>query len=459
MFKTVAVASGTSLLDAEEVNKYAMACGYIVHPDACTPDAVAFLKSEKANFNTTFYKSWTDVERLSEFQMWINQMLHYMSTYGTDFQGEAWTMNDCPAELSPSRFTLLLPCTDEDLFARIAGFLASGIAVSDDTLALLLAQLREYYDKYHWTIDLDEVGNCEAQVRLSELYGTLPSKPVQLLRYILYVACGETLLIKNIATFNRLANGCDTKALDIIAGLDPARAAALSSIFYRYKPIFLALRRNAVGTEHRGAVKRINELRRLARKNHRPFTPGVLESILSPDHSVEEVADAIASVTNTFRLIKLLNYLRSKANPAPLSLYMVRNGKIFVTKNDEAVPSPRAAELIPLVEQRLIKLLSAKAVKDDGSPVTVLFPKHYTLAAPVSERQMVGSLPYGSFYPLVRNNYIGIYWRNEWGTHDFDLWMLDTEGGRIGWADQHKSDAIWFSGDMTDANPEATEIF
>ena len=55
-FGLVAVNPDTPLLDAVEVNKYAMKCGYFVHPDACTPDVIAFLKTRQANFNSTFYK-------------------------------------------------------------------------------------------------------------------------------------------------------------------------------------------------------------------------------------------------------------------------------------------------------------------------------------------------------------------------------------------------------------------
>ncbi|MDE6276639.1 MAG: hypothetical protein K2M06_00865, partial [Muribaculaceae bacterium] len=62
---------------------------------------------------------------------------------------------------------------------------------------------------------------------------------------------------------------------------------------------------------------------------------------------------------------------------------------------------------------------------------------------------------------MGRSSFVGVYWRNEWGAHDFDLsGVFPYEDIRIGWnAGYTTSDErVVYSGDMTDAKPEASEI-
>lgn len=61
-------------------------------------------------------------------------------------------------------------------------------------------------------------------------------------------------------------------------------------------------------------------------------------------------------------------------------------------------------------------------------------------------------------YPAYQQLYRYIL-EKQLGTRDFDLWMVDSNGNHIGWAANHKSDQVMFSGDMTNADPEATEVF
>jgi len=457
-FKLVAVAPNENLLNPVEVNSFAMECGYIVHPKACTADVIQFLKTQNANLNTTFYKNWSTVEKLSEFEMHILQALHYISTYGTDYQGSTFTMNDKPEDMQFSNYTLLMPCTEKELYERIAEMLRSGIALADETLKPIIEQLSVYYKEYGWKLDVDEVMNREAMAILCSAYGTAPSKPHNLFRYLYYSASGTSLIIKNETSFKKIANSKDNGTSAILSSLSDTQKRGLATMFYRYKPLFLAMRKNAQNIHATEAVKCINEIRRLARKFHKPFRQGILETIL--EHSEEEIATAIQNETNAFKLVKLYNYIESKKQVNDLNIYVIRNGRSFLkTRKERTCDWNLLVTSGQLLRARIVELLSAKSKSKDNQPLTVKFPKYLKLAAPVSEKQFVGNIPYGSSYKLQRNNYIGIYWRNEWGTHDFDLWMIDYSGERLGWADIHKTDDVLFSGDMTNADPEATEIF
>lgn len=220
------------------------------------------------------------------------------------------------------------------------------------------------------------------------------------------------------------------------------------------------MKKNARKCNNPEAVKTINEIRRLAVKYHKPFKPGVLESILSPEHTQEDVGHAIDGESNLFKLVRLFNYLESRMQKHDYAVYIIRNGKSFLRFSAPTYTDTGRLESIKnLIKNRIVSLLSVKSKDINGRNLTVRFPDHLQLAAPVSEKQFVGNVPFGSYYTLLVNNYIGIYWRNEWGTRDFDLWMVDVNGGRLGWADLHKTDEVMFSGDMTDADPEATEVF
>jgi len=59
---------------------------------------------------------------------------------------------------------------------------------------------------------------------------------------------------------------------------------------------------------------------------------------------------------------------------------------------------------------------------------------------------------------MSENNFFGIYWRNEWGTRDFDISFVDLSGRKTGWNAAYNTGATFYSGDMTNADPEASEI-
>ena len=486
LFKTVAVAPGATLLDPVQVNAYAVRCGYFVMPDACTADCVTFLKTQEANLNTTFYKTWQDVTLRSELELQILQFIHYLSIYGTDYTGPTFTMNDNPAQIDYTKLTLIKSCTEQELLTRIDSMLSAPVALAGATLDVLTAQLDEFYRMYGWKVDIDGIANREAEVRLCRLYGELPSAPVRLVRYLVYVATGMSVIIKNAETHHRLEEGA-LKTVDEMGRIDENRLRGLASVFYRYKPVFLALKagvskalkrlreeqpwekiehaepREVLIDKYTAYIATINKIRRMAPKYHRPMKAGVLESILAPEHSMADIAAAVQAETSLFKLVKLLNYIEYSRAEVPVRAYCIRNRKVYFKPTKAACGATlrlaRLTELRRVVGDRITALLAAKATDESGRRLTVRLPEHIELAAPVSDNQMVGSVPYGSTYTLSANNYIGIYWRNEWGTRDFDLWLTDATGERIGWAADHKSADILFSGDMTNADPEATEIF
>jgi hypothetical protein len=144
-------------------------------------------------------------------------------------------------------------------------------------------------------------------------------------------------------------------------------------------------------------------------------------------------------------------------------MFIIRNGKVWVDK-DTKVPYPCDFDKIgPKLLNRLVELMKVTYAKmathrdEERGPIRIKLP-NCELMCPSSEKKFIGNLPMGSYYTLTdHDNYFGIYWRNEWGTHDFDL-SLVVNGLKIGWNANYHANDIIFSGDMTNAEPEATEV-
>jgi hypothetical protein len=138
-------------------------------------------------------------------------------------------------------------------------------------------------------------------------------------------------------------------------------------------------------------------------------------------------------------------------------MYIVRNGKVWV--DQLGVPNVIDAKYDwwDILEEVLYKTL-VERMKEKAC--TVKFPTDLNLTCPTSEKNFVGNIPFGSNYNMTEHNMVSVYWKNAWGTKDFDLSFTDYSGMKIGWNSDFynsKRDVI-YSGDMTNADPEAAEV-
>ena len=109
------------------------------------------------------------------------------------------------------------------------------------------------------------------------------------------------------------------------------------------------------------------------------------------------------------------------------------------------------------MKSKLVENLKANIA--EGKEATYIPFDGLDIACPVSEKNFVGNYPNGTRYALKDMNIFGIYWKNEWGTRDFDLSYQDVDGQRISWNARYTDDRkkLAYSGDMTNADPHATE--
>lgn len=432
----------------------ALSRGYIVEKELlCQHDVEEFLDDLHINPNATFYKTFGAVITKDRFELLIDQLMHYASTYGTDYQGNTFILNDTfgkDIDIDFSKLKVIKAIDKQTMFEMCKEQIYSGIAMKNDLTKALCDYIISVYKETGWHLDINKVKNHEAQAILALQTNLFPSNGIDILRIIIYRITGSAMIIKSPEVINLIqcANGMD------LSGLDESVLVELSRIFYRFKPIFLALRK--ANRNNRGVV---NKIRKLAIKNHKPMFKDPLTNLF--DMSIPRSAKIKAIDNSTiFTKIRILNMVRetmANYNMETTKAYVIRNQKVFFKSgvNDTNWNKNRFCQEL---ESYIIGSLTSSL---QGRGCVVKYPKNYELAAPVSQKAFVGDLPFGTSYTLTNDNFIGCYWRNEWGTRDFDLSMVASDGStKYGWNAGYYNEQrnIIYSGDMTNANPEAAEV-
>ena len=448
----------SSAEDLMDIMKDGIKRGYLVHP-ACDASHIShFLATRDMQYNSTFYKTWNDVTNKSRFELFVDQVLHYMTTYGTDFTEEAYLPNVNPEEPAWNTYKMISPITYDDLYIKCLGMLQAGIALKSETVKVLTDYIITYARMNDIDTNIDSIKNREAMVILCDALGLLPRNGDRLFAHIIYKTTGQTMIIKNRDTRNRIQmkmNYGGDEIRNMWRALNDGQMIALAGIYNRYKELFLSYK------NHRDPMmnKIINKIGHLSKKHHKPMTRGFWETLLVKEtYNPVEVAEKAKTATN-FKLIQVMQSIRERfllAAGMGDNLYIVRNGKIFMKENNYSVVNSKYfnwEEIYQILKDQLIDNLSKKAC-------TVRFSDKFNLACPTSEKNFIGDVPMGSFATLDNEGVFGIYWKNEWGTRDFDLSYNDINGNRIGWnSSYYNTDQnIIYSGDITNAPDGANEL-
>lgn len=408
----------------DKMNELSMQRGLFVPEELCYKWFYELLRLTTINPNATFYQSWNDIASKTRLELFLNQLKHYSSTYGTDFQGEAW-IPERTQELPNfpySQLKVVEGITYNELIEEVRKLAYSNIAVKEDTIDLL-------YD-FRGYLDIDKVGIRQLKLKLiDENYQFKDGQ--ECLLWILYKYFNITMLVKNKETLDSLRPYSAMKeALE-------NNKEVLASVFFRNKDVFLTFKKEKT-LRHT-----INRIRKLANKYHKPMSR-------SPWLSLETLSDnERASLFNKAPIFKLVQVYNALNNPT--GYYVIRNGKAFYKRTFER-------NVTKILKEQLLTSIVSKVPKDIES---VSLPKGIDLAMPTSEKNFVGDIPIGSTVECSeKNTMVGIYWKNEWGVHDLDLHCQTIEGTAIGWNSDYYTNNkdIVFSGDMTDANPEASEV-
>ena len=461
----------------KNVNRLAAQVGYFVHPDVCNESVLAFLEEQTINPNATFYKNWEDVISKNRLELALDQVFHYLTTYGTDFAlGNGYVPNDeennAPV-IDFKNFKVIMPISADDLFNRCWNMLCSGVALKGDTMHAVADYVIEHVYNGKM-INVDSIKNREALVYICDTLNIWPENAHNLFRLIMYKTTSDTMIVNNDETIRKIKKSGYVFDFNKLSDADLTH---LSSIFLRYKKLFLAFKHNEY-VDNRSAI---NKLRKLAIKNHKPFKAGFWQTLFAEQKTAEEIKAHLTELT-TYKKIALMQLCKERYMMPKDNLYFIRNGKQFFKINDAVDITVKelkdkafyAAVIYNILKDSVIDTLKANSEKDvvvtlneDGTPaetkkapkVVKLYPGMY-VALPSSEKSFIGNYPFGTQFDLTQNNLIGCYWRSNWGTNDYDLSLVDINGHKIGWNASYYNmpQNIVYSGDMTNAEPEACEV-
>ena len=403
-------------------------------PKAIAQTAISFYGYNNETFNRTLIESFAAVANMSRDKFYLIQILHYLTTYVTNFTtpfvvGER---TFTPEETKALKITIIRAESASRSLERINELFATTVAPK--------AQNIHYYRALAplATIAPEEVKSKELMIMMCAERGIKPSDPETLFRYLVYCATKETLIIKNknlISIIKRAAHN----NIELINSLTEDEMKALASIFYRYKPLFLAFK-----TPETASV--INRIRRLAVKYHKPQSANTIKNFVNLNS--EEQATIIARATNR-ELIKLYNAL---AVPSGTRLFQIRNGKIWVREEEHSsvdlFDKIRAASAINIELRNRLK---------NYEGMTVYIPRGISYAVPYSEKQFSGAIPWGTAIGATdkENAFtIGVHWVNDPDESVCDLDLhAHTPTRRFGWNSRYISEdgETIYSGDMTNA--------
>jgi len=444
----------------QDITERTIRHGYVLEP-AIPPDeklldvieSVVGLSGEKSN--AAFHKSWQVVRDESIEKLVLQQVLHYITTYDFEVLGvyHPDTVYVPLEELNLPALGENIPLTivramDADALLEAIVNLASGIALAAQTLddVMAIVEANAFGSAF-----VEKIGNRELKARLYDFYGLVPREPVEFLRHLVSKLTDESLLIKNDHLIGRIkeSNG---KFLDVLLDHAPDD---LASIFFRYKPLFLALKSISRNKTF------FNRLRKKADRLHQPLSGDFLNSVTARIKQNQLDADALRGKlekASVFRKIRLAYALNNRLHACDSIVYRIRNGRGWATEFDWpgrlAEPTQEALGIV------LDSLVESLRPRLDGT--TIFIPPQVSYALPATEKQFTGHFPSGSSIAAPDDLVVGIHWMNNQRRIDLDLSVIG-ESGKFGWDAGYRSKdrEVLFSGDMTDAPPPdgASELF
>lgn len=453
----------------DEVMEETVKHGFIFSPEVMNdyPESdllklTEFLGLNAEQMNSSFHKSWKKVKDADIEQLVIEQILHYITTYGFEALGiyhkdSVYIPNEelkiPDLKIDEIRLVVIKGYTKAEIKEKLIALLDTGIALKEETA-------KDVVDIATWVklkeSEIEAIRNKEVKVMLYELLDKFPENPVEFLRYIVYRSTSKALLIKNPATIQAIKANQNLSALNLLDKYEDKHGLErLAEIFYRFKPLFLAFKTNS------GLKQIVNRIRKLAIKYHKPMREDLLNEVTAYIKTgrkldIRLLKEELKRVS-IFRSIRLAYALKYRTTNADSIMYRIRNGKGYSTEfSFDHVDE--ANDVLDIVVAHVVSRLKKKL---EGKKIFI--PEYIKYALPATEKQFTGYFPSGTCITIPNDMIFGIHWKNVKGHRiDLDLSVVDS-GIKIGWDGDYRSDSrdILFSGDITDppAKKGATELF
>jgi len=475
LFKAVPITSKRKRKASDSLLKQTIEKGFVFAPQVIYNYSekelvVLIAKIEKEiglsgkQMNSSFHKSWTKVRDSSMFQLVVEQIFHYFTTYGFEALGiydkdSVYIPSEqleIPPHLGGITLTIIKGYTKKELKQKLLDLLNQGIALGEDTIkdvvdVSLFVDVNEQ--------EIEQIRNKETKAILYDYLGKFPESPIEFLRFVIYKSTKNTLLIKNKDTIKKIKAEQNIDVLRLFRQYrDKYGLEKLAQIFFRFKPLFLAFKTNS------GLKPIINRIRRLANVHHKPMKEDYLNNVTAMikrgypiiDSQLKSELDRV----NTFRKIRLAYALNFRTKEVDSILYKIRNGKGFATAF--SFPDRKVAKTTGVLSTVLESIIQDVRKNVEGKRIYI--PENIVYALPATEKQFTGDFPSGTYIVIPKDVIVGIHWNNvNRNRIDLDLSLLSVATGKIGWDESYRTEdrSILFSGDLTDADGlnGASELF
>lgn len=405
--------------------------------------------------NATFYKNFKTVTEMSRFELFVDQVIHYLGTYGAEAMGlkpitlipvQEFDVPD--VDLSKIKVTVIRLVRNH----TITGLVNESLMTIKSPSKRIVTHMESLIPLAE--IALDNIKSFELMVMACDYAGVVPENGKLWLRYAIYKLTGDTLIIKNQKMVNAIKRAADDKGDLCKRLLERGNPVYLSRIFLRYKPLFLAMK------SHRGCAPLINKLRRMADTYHEPLSDVTVQNYVR--FAMTGNRSALATLRkqmDTRDMVKVLNSMlvRLNANAGDPSVYNIRNGRAFCKEDGYKALTRAQKKSLELEIDNLYDAIVAK-VTPLAKGKTYYIPAQVRYAVPQSEKQYIGNLPWGTVIVPDEGNpetpmSVGIHWNNT-ETHRVDLDLHGfSKTTHFGWNGAYSKDGatVIYSGDMTNA--------
>lgn len=413
--------------------------------------------------NNAFHKSWKKIKDASIEELVIEQIIHYITTYGFERIGiydkntvyiPDEKLKTPQLKVEGINLIIIKGYTKNELKNKLLNLLNSGIALKDETKDDII-DIATYVELTEH--EITQIKNKEVRTALYDYLDLFPENPIEFLRYLIYKSTNKTLLIKDSLTIKEIKSKDNLYILNLLKkyknkyGLEK-----LAEIFYRFKPLFLAFRTN------KQLKTIINKLRKLAVKYHKPMQEDYLNNITNKIKNKKiidknKLQEELQKV-NPFRKIRLAYALKYRTQTSESILYKIRNGKGYATEfkfNQQKI----AEKILNIVRNSLVE-----DIKKNVNKKKIYIPDYINYALPATEKQFIGNFPSGTYVSIPKDMIVGVHWNNLKDYRiDLDLSLISDNARKIGWDSMYRTEDrdILFSGDITDAPlPKgASELF
>ncbi len=420
--------------------------------DEIVREADALYGVNLMKLNSSFYKTFSEMQSKSDFELFVDQILHYGSTYGEitwlqnhgDIYEPETLDNDTIVELQTKAkaFTIIEGITETELEDKINTLFSSGIALKSEDIA----DLMKLASHYTLEINPDTVANKEVQAILGATYGVLPRDFDAFMRVVFYKVTGTTLVIKDGLRKDQFLT-MDTLKADAIAQLfidyrNHYGIKAITENIMRYRKYILYIRKNASDCFN----KFFNFILKQSKVDKKPRAKSVMANVVDSSVTVDMLTKSAENAT-IFQIVRAINVINERLSgygqdAVPVE-YRIRNGYSWITEKSFNVNSSD----LQVKLYTLVAILRAKTNANFKDKV-VFAPVDYKV--PTSTKTFVANAtPELTRIHVLGNVKIGVAWSKD---ADIDLHARTIEGDSLGWNSSYRDGGVYYSGDLTALN-------